>query len=74
MSTYNGIALTYGKTLLEDLKKKGLGDTTIIMGGLLNENMKGESLPVNVDKELTELGIICSASADELVDIIKDHM
>ena len=74
MSTYNGIALTYGKTLLEDLKEKGLGDTTIIMGGLLNENMKGESLPVNVDKELTELGIICSASADELVDIIKDHM
>lgn len=74
MSTFNGIALTYGKTLLKDLKEKGLGDTTIIMGGLLNENMKGESLPVNVDKELTELGIICSASADELVDIIKDHM
>ena len=74
MSTYNGIALTYGKTLLKDLKKKGLGDTTVIMGGLLNENMKGESLPVNVDKELTELGIICSASADELVDIIKKNM
>ena len=50
MSTYNGIALTYGKTLLEDLKEKGLGDTTIIMGGLLNENMKGKSLPVNVTK------------------------
>ena len=27
---------------LRDLKKKGLGETTVIMGGLLNENMKGE--------------------------------
>lgn len=74
ISTFNGIALTYGQTLLDGLKKKNLGDTVVIMGGLLNENMKGESLPVQVDDKLSDLGIICSADADKLVDIIKENM
>ena len=74
MSTFNGIALTYGRTLLEDLKQKGLGNTHVIMGGLLNENMKGESLPIQVDDQLTALGIICSKDANELVNIIKENI
>lgn len=73
VSTFNGIALTYGKTLVESLNKRGLKEVQIIMGGLLNENMKGEALPIEVDDQLTQMGIICSKSADELVNIIKEH-
>lgn len=74
ISTFNGIALTYGKDLLADLKEEGLHDVTVIMGGLLNENMDGQSLPVDVGDTLTHLGVICSKDADGLIDIIKSHV
>lgn len=73
ISTFNGIALTYGRELTASLKEAGL-DVVVIMGGLLNENMDGESLPVEVNEKLEEIGIICSKSADELVDIMKGQI
>jgi methylmalonyl-CoA mutase cobalamin-binding domain/chain len=73
ISTFNGIALTYGKTLLDCLKKAGLHEV-VIMGGLLNENMDGESLPVDVTDKLEGIGVYCSKNADELVDMIKSRL
>lgn len=70
ISTFNGIALTYAKELMICLKENEL-DIHVIMGGLLNENMDGEALPVEVHDQLTELGVLCSTSADEIIDMIK---
>ena len=70
LSTFNGIALTYAKKLQDVLKKRQI-QAHVIMGGLLNENIAGSDLPVEVSDDLTKRGIICSKSADELVDIIK---
>lgn len=73
ISTFNGIALTYAKELLSCLEDNKL-DVHVVMGGLLNENMDGESLPVEVHGQLAELGVLCSASADEIVDTIKKYL
>ncbi len=69
VSTFNGIALSYAKEMLESFKKNNLGPK-IIMGGLLNENQDGSDLPVDVTKEIEALGIDCSNKAELLVDNI----
>lgn len=73
ISTFNGIALTYAKDLLNCLKKDNL-QVHVIMGGLLNENMDGESLPVEVHEQLEALGVLCSKDAGELVGMIKEKL
>jgi methylmalonyl-CoA mutase cobalamin-binding subunit len=70
ISTYNGIALTFGKRTLEALGKYNL-KVPVFMGGLLNENLEEESLPVDVTDKLKELGVLCSGQADEMVSMIS---
>lgn len=71
VSTYNGIALTFGKRTLEALEKYSL-EVPVFMGGILNENLENGSLPVDVTDQLKELGILCSGQADEIVVMIKE--
>ncbi|WP_301860938.1 cobalamin-dependent protein [uncultured Megasphaera sp.] len=73
ISTFNGIALTYAKDVLDCLKRNDLS-ACVIMGGLLNENKDGQALPVEVHEELTKLGIICSNQAEDIIDSIKQHV
>lgn len=70
MSTFNGIALSYAKNLCELLKENNL-KTTFFMGGLLNENMDGGGLAVDVSDKLKDLGVICSNDVNLLIDEIK---
>ena len=74
VSTFNGIALTYASELLNGIAQQHLDGVTVIMGGLLNENVAGQTLPVNVDDKLTEMGVVCSSNADQLVDLIKQRL
>ena len=71
ISTYNGIALTFGKRVLEELKKYHL-DVPVFMGGILNENMDNGSLPVDVTDQLKALGIHCTKQAEEIVGIMDE--
>ncbi len=65
LSTYNGVALSYSKTLLQKLKQAGL-DVPVLIGGRLNEIPEGSntSLPVDVSDELSEIGIIICNDLD----------
>lgn len=69
ISTFNGIALSYSKELLDSLRENDL-NCHIIMGGLLNENMDGSDLPVDVSNQLKELGINCDNNVETLVKTI----
>lgn len=40
------------------------------MGGLLNENLEGSELPVDVTKQLKELGVQCDNVAENLVEVL----
>ena len=71
ISTYNGIALTFAKRVLAEMEKAGI-TVPVFMGGVLNETMDGEKLPIDVTDKLKELGILCSGAAERIVDMILE--
>lgn len=71
ISTYNGIAYSYGKELLEGMQKRNLNDVCVIMGGLLNEDLDGDELAEDVSDKLKSIGIFADNVAEDTVDIIK---
>lgn len=71
ISTYNGIAYSYAKELLDRLKTMGLDDVHIIMGGLLNENLDNSELAVDVSERLKELGVHSDNKAEEIIQVIN---
>ncbi len=70
MSTYNGIALSYAKEVVDGINKAGL-DAKLILGGLLNENMEGQSLAVDVSDKIKELGVNCDNNMDTIIDTVE---
>jgi len=68
ISTYNGLALTYGKSLLANAQKHQL-ETPIFMGGRLNEDT-GEELPIDVTEDLKEIGIIISGTLNNMIQTL----
>ena len=74
VSTYNGIALSYGKELLKGLEERGLNGVRVIMGGLLNENIDGKEIPEDVSKQLADIGINSDNKAEDIVKVIKEYL
>ena len=70
ISTYNGMAYSFGKALTENLEGAGLEDVKIIMGGRLNEPMDGGDLPEDVTAQLKEMGINTDNDVDSIVGTI----
>lgn len=71
ISTYNGIALSFAKELTSLLQVNGMDDVVVIMGGLINENIDGSQLAMDVTDEVRSLGVICDNKMEEIVPIIK---
>lgn len=71
ISTYNGIALSFAKDLIAALEENDMQDVVLIMGGLLNENMDGSQLAVDVTAELNALGVNCDNQMETIVPTIK---
>ncbi len=71
VSTYNGIALTFAKRVLSEMKKADIS-VPVFMGGVLNETIDGGKLPVDVTDKLEEIGILCSGAAEKIVDMILE--
>jgi len=69
ISTYNGIALTIAREIVEGVKKNNL-DAKLIMGGLLNENMDGSALAVDVTEDLRKLGVNADNDATKIVEAV----
>lgn len=67
ISTYNGVALSYYRTLKQALAEQGL-DIPVLMGGRLNQipEASNSSLPVDVGAELEEAGAQLCRSAAEM--------
>jgi methylmalonyl-CoA mutase cobalamin-binding domain/chain len=71
MSTYNGIALSYAKEVVDGIEKAGL-DAKLILGGLLNENMDGESLAVDVTDKIKELNVNCDNNMNTIIKVVEE--
>lgn len=74
ISTYNGIAYSYGKELLAGMQQRSLKDIGVIMGGLLNEDLDGDELAEDVSAELRSLGINADNSAKDIVEAVKTFL
>ncbi|MCP3674625.1 MAG: hypothetical protein GY829_09205, partial [Gammaproteobacteria bacterium] len=55
ISTHNGMALEYAKRLKEELSKHKI-DIPVVIGGILNQKVDGEALPIDVTMNLKQLG------------------
>ena len=54
VTTHNGVARSFATKLLEELDRAGIGDTDIYMGGVLNEDIDGSDIPVDVRDDLAK--------------------
>ena len=70
VSTHNGMALTYAEQLQQELRFRGL-NTTIAMGGILNQDSEEESAPVDVRDALASLGVRICDDVTEVVDVLR---
>ncbi len=69
LSTYNGVALTYARTLLAELAARDL-QLPVLIGGRLNQipDQTNSSLPVDVTAQLSELGLVVCEKAEAVVE------
>ncbi len=72
LSTYNGVALRYSKVLIQKLKEAEW-DIPVLIGGRLNEIPEGSntSLPVDVSKELAEIGVMTCPDLEAASNTLK---
>lgn len=67
VSTHNGMALEYAKVLLAEMEERDV-QVPIIFGGVLNQKVDEEIMPVDVDEDLVRLGIIPARTLEDLVN------
>jgi methylmalonyl-CoA mutase cobalamin-binding domain/chain len=70
VTTHNGVARSFATQLKEELVRAGIGDTHIYMGGVLNEDIDGSEIPVDVRQDLAQLGVSTPPDIEALVNEI----
>ena len=69
LSTHNGMALEYADQLKQLLDAESLS-LPVIIGGVLNQKVDGEALPIAVVEELRELGMHPAISLPALAQLL----
>jgi len=67
ITTHNGVARSFGQLLMRELHAADLGRLPVYMGGVLNEDIEGSEIPVDVREDLRGLGITPMAAVEDLV-------
>ncbi len=67
ITTHNGVARSFGQLLKRELSAAGLGRLPVYMGGVLNEDIEGSEIPVDVRADLRALGITPMAAVEDLI-------
>lgn len=70
ITTHNGVARSFGQLLVSDLRSAGLGEVPVFMGGVLNEDVEGSDIPIDVSADLNATGIETPGTIDRLVDAL----
>ena len=71
VSTHNGMALSYGESLMRELAARNI-KPQVIFGGKLNQDVEGSEMPIDVTDELTALGIDVCHDLKDLAAIIDN--
>ncbi|MCZ4272490.1 cobalamin-dependent protein [Maritalea porphyrae] len=64
VSTHNGMALDFGKTINAEMAKQSI-KKPVLFGGVLNQKIQDQELPVDVSSELRAIGIHANTSSLE---------
>ncbi|HET8813710.1 MAG TPA: cobalamin-dependent protein [Solirubrobacterales bacterium] len=73
ITTHNGVARSFGQRLMEEMGVAEVVGTPVFMGGVLNEDVDGSDVPIDVRADLNENGIETPGSIDRLVDALVDR-
>jgi len=73
ISTHNGVARSFGQRLMGELASAGAGDVAVFMGGVLNEDVDGSEIPIDVSADLNAGGIGTPGTIDRLVDALGER-
>jgi methylmalonyl-CoA mutase cobalamin-binding domain/chain len=73
ISTHNGVARAFGQRLMKELEVAGARDVAVFMGGVLNEDVDGSQVPIDVSADLNASGIQTPGKIDRLVDALAEH-
>lgn len=73
ISTHNGVARTFGQHLMKELRASGAREVAIFMGGVLNEDVDGSEVPIDVSADLNANGIQTPGTIDRLVDALAEQ-
>ena len=71
ISTFNGMAYSFGKAMTDKLKEIDV-QVPFVMGGRLNEPMDGNDVPVDVTDRLSALGINTDNDMQKIVGYLQE--
>lgn len=71
ITTHNGVARSFADKLVHELGIARMADTAVFMGGVLNEDVAGSEIPIDVRSDLHKLGIRTPTSIEDLVGSIS---
>jgi len=57
ISTHNGMALDYARRLKEEMAQEGI-NVPVVMGGILNQKVQDQALPIDVSNRIKELDFL----------------
>ncbi|HEX7278929.1 MAG TPA: hypothetical protein VF255_04810, partial [Solirubrobacterales bacterium] len=73
VTTHNGVARSFGKRLMEELLGAGSGRVPVFMGGVLNEDVDGSEIPIDVSADLNASGIETPGTIDRLIQALIER-
>jgi methylmalonyl-CoA mutase cobalamin-binding subunit len=73
ITTHNGVARSFGQLLISEMRVAGVGETPVFMGGVLNEDVEGSNIPIDVRGDLNATGIETPGTIDRLVDALIER-
>ena len=73
ITTHNGVARSFGQLLMSELEGAGAGSVPVFMGGVLNEDVDGSDIPVDVSADLNATGIGTPGTIDRLIEALVER-
>jgi methylmalonyl-CoA mutase cobalamin-binding domain/chain len=70
VTTHNGVARSFATKLTDELERAGMADTRVYMGGVLNEDVDGSDIPVDVREDLARIGVHTPVNIEVLISEI----
>jgi methylmalonyl-CoA mutase cobalamin-binding domain/chain len=73
ITTHNGVARAFGQHLMKELAAANASEVAVFMGGVLNEDVDGSEVPIDVSADLNATGIATPGTIDRLVDALAER-